>query len=140
MVTGEKGEVKVARHRRKQAEPTGAAPFPHLRGLGYALALTAIIVVLTTFLISVTAISEAWARWIVVAGSAVAVLIGSYQAGKQMGRVGWLNGGATGLVYVVIVLLLALLLDLGLSARSLITLAAGFAIGAIGGVLGVNNR
>lgn len=130
----------MARRKRRQVEPAGVVPFPHLRGLGYALALTAIIVVLTTILVSVTSISEMWARWIVVAGSAVAVLIGSYQAGKQMGRVGWLNGGTTGVVYVVIILLLALLLDLGITARSLVSLAVGFAMGAVGGVLGVNNR
>jgi len=130
----------MARRKRKQSDPTGAAPFTHLRGLGYALVLTAIFVVLITFFVSVTGITEAWARWILVGGSIIAVLIGSYQVGKQMGRVGWLNGGITGAVYVGILLTLALLLDMGLTAQSLITLVVGFALGAVGGVLGVNNR
>lgn len=130
----------MARHTRKQAEPTGTAPYAHLRGLGFAFAITAIFILLTTLLLSVTGITEAWARWIVVIGSVIAVLTGSYQAGRQMGRTGWLNGGVTGIIYVVLMLILALLLDVGLTARSLITLAAGFGFGAIGGVMGVNNR
>lgn len=130
----------MARRRRKQAEPTGVAPAAHLRGLGFALVLTAILLLFITLLVSITTLTENWARWIMAAGCGVAVFIGSYQTGKSMGRAGWLNGGATGLSYVVLMLLLALLLDLGLTARSLITLAVGFALGAAGGVVGVNNR
>ncbi|MGI6364950.1 MAG: TIGR04086 family membrane protein [Bacillota bacterium] len=130
----------MARRRRKQAEPTGVAPTAHLRGLGFALVLTAIFLLLITLLVSVTSITEIWARWLMVVCCGVAVFIGSYQTGRSMGRSGWFNGGATGLSYVVLMLLLALLLDLGLTARSLITLVAGFALGAIGGVIGVNNR
>lgn len=132
----------MARHRRKrkQKEPTGTAPMAHLRGLGLALVVTAIFLLLITLLVSVTAMTEDLARWIMVACCAIAVVIGSYSTGKSLGRVGWLNGGATGLGYVVAMLILALLLDMGLSARSLISLVVGFALGAVGGVAGVNNR
>jgi putative membrane protein (TIGR04086 family) len=130
----------MARRKRKQDEPTGVAPFAHLRGLGYALALTGIFVLIISFIVSVTAITEAWARWMLAGGGIVAAVVGSYQVGKQMGRAGWLNGGITGAAYIAILLILALLLDLGLTAKSLITLAAGFALGAAGGILGVNNR
>lgn len=125
---------------RKPAEPTGTAPFAHLRGLGFALALTAFFLIVISFFVSVTGLTEVAARWIMVAGGVIAALGGSYQTGKSMGRAGWLNGGITGLIYAVILLVLALLLDMGLSARSLITLAAGFTLGAAGGVLGVNRR
>jgi len=130
----------VAKRRRKQVEPTGAFPFAHLRGLGYGLALTAIFVLITATLAAITALTEVAAGWVVAAGSALSVLAGSYLVGRDMGRSGWLNGGATGVVYVIIMLLLAMLLDLGLTAKSLITLAAGFALGAVGGVVGVNKR
>jgi len=73
-------------------------------------------------------------------GCVLAVFIGSYQTGKSMGRSGLVNGALTGIAYVVIMLLLALLLDLGLTAKSLITLAVGFALGAGGGIAGVNNN
>jgi putative membrane protein (TIGR04086 family) len=75
-----------------------------------------------------------------VAGGAIAAVAGSSQTGKRMGRAGWLNGGVTGLAYVVILLILAMLLDMRLTPRSLIALFAGFTLGAVGGVLGVNRR
>ena len=130
----------MARRKRKQTEPTGAAPMTHLRGLGVALVVTAIFLLLISLLVSITAMTENLARWIMVVCCAIAVFIGSYMTGKSMGRAGWLNGGVTGLSYVVLMLILALLLDLGLSARSLISLVVGFALGAVGGVAGVNNR
>lgn len=125
---------------RKPSEPTGSAPLAHLRGLGFALALTAFFLIVISFFVSVTRMTETAARWIMAAGGAISVLAGSSQTGKRMGKSGWLNGGITGLVYAVILLILAMLLDLGLTARSLITLAAGFTLGAAGGVLGVNRR
>lgn len=130
----------MVRRKRKQVKPTGAAPMAHLRGLGFALVFTAIFLLLITLLVSLTAITENVARWIMLVLCAFAVLVGSYQTGKSMGRTGWLNGAVIGLAYVVFMLLLALLLDLGLTARSLVTLAIGFALGAVGGVTGVNNR
>jgi putative membrane protein (TIGR04086 family) len=111
-----------------------------LRGLGFALALTAFFLIVISFFVSVTGLTEIAARWIMAAGGVIAVLAGSCQTGKRMGRLGWLNGGITGLIYAVILLILAMLLDMGLTARSLITLAAGFTLGAAGGVLGVNRR
>jgi len=125
---------------RKPAEPTGTAPLAHLRGLGFALALTAFFLIGISFFVSVTGLTEVAARWIMAVGGIVAVLAGGYQTGKSMGRAGWLNGGITGLAYAVALLILALLLDMRLSAGSLITLAAGFTFGAAGGVLGVNRR
>jgi putative membrane protein (TIGR04086 family) len=125
---------------RKPAEPTGTAPLAHLRGLGFALALTAFFLIGISFFVSVTGLTEVAARWIMAAGGIIAVLAGGCQTGKSMGRSGWLNGGITGLAYAVALLILALLLDMRMSAGSLITLAAGFTFGAAGGVLGVNRR
>lgn len=125
---------------RKPAEPTGIAPYAHLRGLGFALALTAFFLIGVSFLVSVAGMRENVGRWVMVAGGAIAAVAGSSQTGKRMGRAGWLNGGVTGLAYVVILLILAMLLDMRLTPHSLITLFAGFTLGAVGGVLGVNRR
>jgi len=130
----------VARRKRKQAEPVDAAPWAHLRGLGMAMLLTAVFLVAITVLVSITPLTEAAARWLMAGCCAVALFVGSSHTGKRLGRSGWLNGAVTGLVYVALLLLLAVLLDLGLTAGSLITLAMGFAVGAAGGVAGVNRR
>lgn len=124
----------------KTAEPTGVAPIAHLRGIGFSLALTALSLIATSILISTTGLTETAARWIMVAAGSVAVLFGSSQTAKSIGKSGWLNGGITGLAYAVVLLILAILLDMGLTAYSLITLAGGFILGALGGVLGVNKR
>jgi putative membrane protein (TIGR04086 family) len=125
---------------RRPSEPTGVAPYAHLRGLGLALALTAFFLIGISFFVSVAGLTEVAARWIMVVGGAIAVVVGSSQTGKRMGRAGWLNGGITGLAYAVVLLILAILLDIGLSPHSLITLGASFILGAAGGVLGVNRR
>ena len=127
-------------NRNKTAAPSGAVPLAHLRGLGFALALTALFLIGLSLVTAITGLTEKAASWIMAPASAVAVFIGSCQTGRRVGKAGWLNGGLTGLAYAVTLIILALLFDLPLSSRCFITLAAGFIIGAAGGVLGVNRR
>lgn len=130
----------MARRRKKHVEPVGTAPRAHFQGIGYALLLTAVIVILLATITTLTSISEVVAQWTAVVFAAIAVLWGSYYTCRKLGNTGWLNGGIVGAGYVLILLLLSILLDLGISMHGLVTLAVGFGLGAIGGVMGINSR
>lgn len=69
----------------------------------------------------------------------IAVLFGGIVSGKRAKQRGWYQGGLTGLLYVVLLLLISFLaLDTSLMLRDCILLAPGLVIGAFGGMIGVN--
>ncbi|CAM4358808.1 MAG: TIGR04086 family membrane protein [Paenibacillus macerans] len=69
----------------------------------------------------------------------IAVLFGGIVSGKRAKQRGWYQGGLTGLLYVVLLLLISFLaLDTSLTLRDCILLAPGLVIGAFGGMIGVN--
>ncbi|MCL6459714.1 MAG: TIGR04086 family membrane protein [Gorillibacterium sp.] len=72
---------------------------------------------------------------------ALSALIGGMVAGKKSGARGWYAGGATGILYAVLLYLIGFLgFDRGLQLQSLLLVAAAFAIGALGGIIGVNTK
>lgn len=64
----------------------------------------------------------------------------SFLAGKTAGNAGWFVGGAVGIIYMLVATFFGVILFTVnlLSADPLINLAAGFIIGAIGGIVGVS--
>ncbi|GJM75106.1 hypothetical protein HMSSN036_73220 [Paenibacillus macerans] len=66
-------------------------------------------------------------------------MFGGIVSGKRAKQRGWYQGGLTGLLYVVLLLLISFLaLDTSLTLRDCILLAPGLVIGAFGGMIGVN--
>jgi putative membrane protein (TIGR04086 family) len=71
----------------------------------------------------------------------IAVFVGGWVAGKRAGSRGWYSGGMLGLLYAAIVWIVGFLaFDNSLNLTSLALLTGSFAIGALGGMLGVNSR
>ncbi|MCL4426222.1 MAG: TIGR04086 family membrane protein [Firmicutes bacterium] len=72
----------------------------------------------------------------------ISVVLGGWYAARRAETSGWLHGGVTGVVYVLIALTLGLALYSVpfILVTSLKRLGAGFLLGALGGVLGVNLR
>lgn len=69
----------------------------------------------------------------------IAIMFGGIVSGKRAKQKGWSQGGLTGLLYVVLLLLISFLaLDTSLTLRDCILLAPGLVIGAFGGMIGVN--
>ncbi|KGE18261.1 TIGR04086 family membrane protein [Paenibacillus wynnii] len=69
----------------------------------------------------------------------MAVLLGGLTAGQRAGRKGWYQGGMTGGFYGIIILMVGFLaLDSALTGSDLLWILAAAAIGAIGGMFGVN--
>lgn len=130
----------AARRKRKQVEPPASVPLVYFKGVGLALAITVAVVLAVTIIAAATAVSERVATWLLVFGVVGAVLAGSIYTGRRLGRAGLLSGGIVGFAYSLLLTALALLLDVGVGARVLATLAASFALGAAGGIVGVNSR
>ncbi|SDT30775.1 putative membrane protein, TIGR04086 family [Paenibacillaceae bacterium GAS479] len=70
-----------------------------------------------------------------------AALCGGFTSGKRSGTKGWYHGGALGLVYGLMVLLISFLAaDAGMSVRTGIMFLIVALAGALGGMVGVNLR
>lgn len=69
----------------------------------------------------------------------ISLLIGGYASGKRAGRKGWYYGGLLGVLYALVVWLVAFLgYDRGLDGQSLLFAGVAFLSGALGGMFGVN--
>lgn len=67
--------------------------------------------------------------------------IGGFIAGKRAGSKGWYQGGLTGALYGILIMMIGFLaLDSSFDLTMMIGLASVFLIGAIGGIMGVNTR
>lgn len=72
---------------------------------------------------------------------AIALLIAGFTAGKRSSNRGWYNGGITGSLYMLIVLLIGFLaMNVSLSWDKWILILLAFVVSAIGGIIGVNMK
>lgn len=71
----------------------------------------------------------------------VSLLVGGFIAGRKSRAKGWYYGGLLGLIYCLIIFMIAFLAyDAGLSMRSVALLGTCLATSAIGGIFGVNSK
>lgn len=112
---------------------------PVMSGLMYMILILLIGSVITALLLQFTAISERSLPYFTYSIHLIGTLIGGFAAGRKVEGKGWIYGGMTGLVYALLLTLIAFLaFDQGLSSKSLAMLAGAFGSSAIGGIFGVN--
>ncbi len=118
-----------------------------LRKLGlatvYGVAAIFIIVIISSLLFSLilrfTSIQEASLTWIILSISFLALFIGGFVSGGKGKEKGWLMGGATGLLYSLIVFLFQYLgHDTTFSSGQSLYHIGFLATSMIGGIFGVN--
>ncbi len=111
------------------------------KGLSLALLFSLLLLLAATLIMYFTALSEAFIPYIIFAGSILSILIGSMYVGKRVEEKGWLRGGLTGLLYVLILLFLGFVFQVipDLGAGLFTKLFLGFSFGALGGILGINS-
>lgn len=107
-------------------------------GLLYAFAfLTIAVVLLSLFLLWTNMREESLTIYVIIIHIA-ALLTGGFTAGRRSGAKGWLNGGILGITYAILVTITGFLaFDAGWGGGNLLLFAGAFAVGAIGGILGV---
>lgn len=112
-----------------------------LKGLLRSLLLSGGIILMITMVMFFTPLPELIVPYIVVVGMLLSIIYGSMYVGRKVNSKGWLRGGITGLLYIVVVVILSYLFQLqpetGLSLLSRLFL--GFSFGCIGGILGINS-
>ena len=112
-----------------------------LRGLSRSLLISLGFIILITLIMYLSPLPEWIVPYLVVVGMLLSIIYGSMYVGRRVDRKGWLHGGYTGLLYIVVLVILSYLLqlspDLGLSLLSKLFL--GFSFGCVGGILGINS-
>lgn len=108
--------------------------------LGYAVTLVMFLIFATA--LTFTDFPEKMVRGAVIIATVISVLIGGTVAGRYARVMGWMNGAATGVFYVVLLYLLSGLFtrNYAIDGSVLTTLGIGFVSGAAGGVIGINMR
>ncbi|RAV21945.1 TIGR04086 family membrane protein [Paenibacillus contaminans] len=112
---------------------------PLIRGLVYAFIAMGLATLVTSFILMLTDQKEESLpsfAYIIHAGS---LLIGGFVSGKRAKNKGWYHGGLLGVLYAVIIFIIAFLsFDQGIDLQSVKFLGTAFGSGVIGGILGVN--
>jgi putative membrane protein (TIGR04086 family) len=124
------------------SHPLGGAALPVLlKATALALIFSVILLFVAALVLYFTAVSEKITPYVVFGISLVAILWSSSFAGRKIGARGWVNGGAVGILYVVIMLVIGLLVldNFTFSWNFFTKIFLGFIFGAAGGMWGVNN-
>ncbi len=111
------------------------------RGVLYAYFLSLVVFLIVSALVQYTPLTEAVLPYITYATALIAIFVGAAYVAKKLEAKGWLNGGITGLVYLLGLVVFAFILvpefNIHLGYISKVFLA--FVTGAAGGVFGINS-
>lgn len=110
-----------------------------IKGTLFGLVLSLVLFLIYSMLLSFTSISESTIPMFIHAIVAISVFASGVVAAKITQNMGWLNGLAAGLCYVLILLLLNVLIYDDLTLKSFLTdLLISMVGGCIGGMIGIN--
>jgi putative membrane protein (TIGR04086 family) len=110
------------------------------KGVLYAYFLSLVIFLIFSALIQYTALTETILPYLTYATALVSIFIGAAYVTNRLETRGWLNGGMTGLVYLVGLVILGLILlpEFGIDASYISKTFLAFITGAAGGIFGIN--
>ncbi|MNJ52362.1 TIGR04086 family membrane protein [Paenibacillus bouchesdurhonensis] len=112
---------------------------PTLSGIWYAFLWMMIGALVLSLLLQSGSLEEHNLTWPIYIVHAAALLFGGLTSGKRAGHKGWYQGSLTGLFYGILILCISLLaLDSSPGLSDLTLLFPAIAIGALGGMFGVN--
>lgn len=125
----------------KTGDREGGKLSPLFAGLVYAAAVACLSTILLSLLLALTGLREDTLPVYVYFIHGISTAVGGFVAARRSGEKGWYRGGMLGAIYALAVTLISFLgFDARLSTQSFIFLFVCFAVGAIGGMLGVNTR
>ena len=111
-----------------------------LRGTVLALVISLLVLLLLSLVLYLTPVPERVVPYAVYITSIFSIIIGSAYAAKRIQSKGWLNGGLTGLTFIITLLILTKVfgLDADINLHLITKLLLAFVVGSIGGILGLN--
>ena len=112
------------------------------KGLGIALLVTLICLIIFSFVLTYTSVSETTIDPVTMVITALSILLGSFLGCIKKRKNGMLNGGIIGISYLLILYLVSSLLNwsFGLNVKSIIMIVVGTIFRILGGILGVNKK
>lgn len=108
--------------------------------ISYAISL--ILFLIFAFIITYTDISYNIISPVSVAITLTGILVASILSGRKSSEKGWLTGCITGLIYMTILYAVGSIVfkNPGISSNGIIMIIAGILSGALGSIIGINNK
>lgn len=121
------------------ANSTKRNTHPVLSGLIYSFVITLGFVLIYSFLLYFTSLSDSHLSRLTYIITAISLSSGGFVSGKRAGQKGWYYGGITGIIYGLILAIIAFLaFDAGFNLNGLALITLTFLFGSLGGMFGVN--
>lgn len=111
-----------------------------IKGIAISFILTLISVFIFSIVLTYTSTPESTIFPVIAFITAISILIGSSISTIKINKRGIINGGAIGLIYILILYLLSSIITTGfmVNLNTIILIAAATLAGMIGGIVGVN--
>lgn len=111
-----------------------------LKGLGIALIITFVFLLILATVLTYTNASEDIINPTIITITAMSILIGSSISNMKIKKNGLINGGIVGGLYIILIYLFSSTLNesFTLTIQSIIMIVIGVAFGVLGGIIGVN--
>lgn len=112
-----------------------------LKGTAISIAITLILLLIFSAVLTYTEVPESVTPTVIIAVTGVSILIGSSISTLKIHKNGMVHGALSGLIYIVIIYALSSIENgFLLNSTSFIMMLIAIAMGAIGGIVGVNIR
>lgn len=124
----------------KMVESAPRAGMVIIKGIAISFILTLISVFIFSIVLTYTSTPESTIFPVIAFITAISILIGSSISTIKINKRGIINGGAIGLIYILILYLLSSIITTGfmVNLNTIILIAAATLAGMIGGIVGVN--
>lgn len=112
------------------------------KGVGIALLITFILLVIFAAILTYTQTSETIINPVIIVVTAISILIGSSIGNTKLKKNGLVNGALIGGIYIFTIYLISSILNwnFGLEIQSIIMIIIGMVFGILGGIIGVNKK
>lgn len=113
-----------------------------LKNVMISYGISLILFLIFAFLITYTNISYNIISPVSIAITLIGILIASILSGRKSSEKGWLTGCITGFIYMIILYIIGSIIfkNPGISSNGIIMIIAGILSGALGSIIGINNK
>ena len=113
-----------------------------VKGVGISLAASLLLLIIFAIILTFTTIPENVVNPVIIVLTAISILFGSSITNMKIKKIGLLNGGMIGGIYMIVIYLISSILnrDFSINLDALIFIVVGIAFGLLGGIIGVNKK
>ena len=122
---------------------SGAFEFKQiLKGVALAFVISIILLLICAVIMTYSPIPDGAIGAVTTTVSGISILIAGIVTARKSRKQGWLSGATCGLLYAALLYIFGslIMLDFSVTISTVIVIALGFLIGALGGIIGINTR